>query len=155
MIGLGADIAIPLITGGVGALRVIAVRRGSISLTAEEAAGGHAIARHVGQTEAQLRARLASQPAIPAASTFKTLAAAEKHVAAALRANKSAIEAWAKSAPLTAPPKAFNYQAATVVGEGVVRATGQLQQMTKMVVVLRRVQQQNRVYFILTAYPKP
>jgi len=83
------------------------------------------------------------------------LAAAEKHVAAALRANKSAIEAWAKSAPLTAPPKAFNYQAATVVGEGVVRATGQLQQMTKMVVVLRRVQQQNRVYFILTAYPKP
>lgn len=60
MIGLGADIAIPLIAGGVGALRVIAVRRGSISLTAEEAAGGHAIARHVGQTEAQLRARLAS-----------------------------------------------------------------------------------------------
>ncbi|WP_431104925.1 hypothetical protein [Roseateles noduli] len=36
-----------------------------------------------------------------------------------------------------------------------VRATGQLQQMTKMVVVLRRVQQQNRMDFILTAYPKP
>ena len=56
---------------------------------------------------------------------------------------------------MNAPPKAFNYQAATIVGEGVVRATGKLQQMTKLVVVLRRVQQQNRVYFILTAYPRP
>jgi hypothetical protein len=55
---------------------------------------------------------------------------------------------------VNAPPKVFNYQAVTVVGEGVIRATGQLQQMTRLVVVLRRVQNQNRVYFILTAYPK-
>lgn len=155
MIGLGADLAIPLLAGGVGALRVIAIRKGSISLVAEEAAGGHTILKHVGQTEAQLRARLARELRIPSASTFKTLADAERFVAQALRANKSAIEAWAKSAPLNSPPKAFNFQAASVVGEGVVRATGQLQQMTRLVVVLRRVQQQNRVYFILTAYPKP
>ena len=83
------------------------------------------------------------------------MADAERYVAQALRTNKSAIEAWAKSAPVNAPPKVFNYQAATVVGEGVVRATGQLQQMSRLVIVLRRVQQKNRVYFILTAYPKP
>ena len=155
MIGLSVDLAIPLLAGGIGALRVIAVRRGSLSLAVEEAAGGHTIVKHVGQTEAQLRARLARELRIPSASTFKTLADAERHVTAALRANKSAIESWAKSAPLNAPPKAFNYQAAVVVGEGVVRATGQLQQMTRLVVVLRRVQQQNRVFFILTAYPRP
>jgi hypothetical protein len=84
MIGLSADLAIPLLAGGIGALRVIAVRRGSLSLAAEEARRPHHL-----------------------------------------------------------------------VGEGVVRATGKLQQMTRLVVVLRRVQQQNRVFFILTAYPRP
>ncbi len=154
MIGLGADIAIPLLAGGVGALRVIAVRRGAVSLAAEEAAGGHTILKHVGQTEPQLRARLLREPRIPAATTFRSLADAERHVAAALRANRSAIETWAKSSSASGR-EVFRYQASSSVGEGVVRATGAMQQMNRMVVVLRRVQQQNRVYFVLTAYPVP
>ena len=155
MIGLGADVAIPLIAGGIGALRVIAVRRGAISLAAEEAAGGHTLLKHVGQTEAQLRARLASQTRIPAASTFRTLVEAERHVSTAMRANRTAIEAWAKMATVGGRPFTMTYQAGVSVGEGVVRATGQLQQMTKLMVVLRRVQQQNRIYFVLTSYPVP
>ncbi|QPF72254.1 hypothetical protein G8A07_04460 [Roseateles sp. DAIF2] len=155
MIGLGADIAIPLIAGGVGALRVIAVRRGAISLAAEEAAGGHTILKHVGQTEVQLRTRLATQTRIPAASTFRTLAEAERHVSAAMKAHRTAIEAWAKTSTVGGRPLTVTYQASTSVGQGVVRATGQLQQMSKLVVVLRRVQQQNRVYFVLTSYPIP
>lgn len=155
MIGLGADVAVPLIAGGIGALRALAVRRGAISLAAQEAAGGHTISRHVGQTVQQLRARLARQTGIPAASTFRTLADAERYVSAAVRANRAAIEAWAKAASPGGRPFTITYQAATSVGEGVVRATGQLQQMTKLVVVLRRVQQQNRAYFVLTSYPVP
>lgn len=155
MIGLGADIAIPLLAGGVGALRALAVRRGTISLAAEEAAGGHTILKHVGKTEAQLRARLAAETRIPAATTFRTLAEAERHVSAAVRANAAQIEAWAKTAQVGSRPLSFQYQASMSVGEGVVRATGQFQQMTRLVVVFRRVQQQNRVYFILTAYPVP
>lgn len=155
MIGLGADMAVPLIAGGIGALRALAIRRGAISLAAQEAAGGHTISRHVGQTAQQLRARLARQPGIPAASTFRTLADAERHVSAALRSNRAAIEAWARAASPGGRPFTVTYQATTVVGEGVVRATGQLQQMTKLVVVLRRVQQQNRAYFVLTSYPVP
>jgi hypothetical protein len=39
-------------------------------LAAHEVAGGHTIAKHVGQTEAQLAAKLAAEPNISAASTF-------------------------------------------------------------------------------------
>jgi hypothetical protein len=155
MIGLGADLAIPLIAGGIGALRVLAVRRGAISLAAEEAAGGHTILKHVGQTEAQLRSRLAAQTRIPAASTFRTLAEAERHVSTAMRANRAAIEAWARTATVGGRPFTVTYQASASVGEGVVRATGRFQQMTKLIVVLRRVQQQNRTFFVLTSYPIP
>lgn len=154
MIGLGADIAIPLIAGGVGALRVIAVRRGAISLAAEEAAGGHTILKHVGRTENQLRTRLAAEPKIPAASTFRTLADAERHVGAAIKANRAQIEAWAKTAA-SGNKLSFRHPFNLPVGEGVVRATGQLQQMSKVLVVLRRVQQNNRIYFVLTAFPVP
>jgi len=155
MIGIGADMAIPLVAGGIGALRVLAVRRGAISLLEEEAAGGHTILKHVGRTEQQLRARLATETRIPAASTFRTLAEANRHVSAAMRANRAAIEAWGKAAATGGRPFTATYQAATSVGEGVVRSTGQLQKMTRLVVVLRRVQQQNRFFFILTSYPIP
>ena len=60
-VGMAVDIAVPLVAGFAGAARIIAVRRGVISLAAEEAAGGHTIARHVGRTEAQLLARLATE----------------------------------------------------------------------------------------------
>jgi hypothetical protein len=94
------------------------------------------------------------QPGIPAASTFVTLEQAEQTVAAAVRANRSAIKAWAAGAG-PGQTKAFSYTSATVVGQGVVRSTGQLTQMKNAVVVIRKVITGNRVYFVLTAYPKP
>lgn len=153
-IGFAADVAIPLIAGGIGAARAIAVRRGAIRLAAEEAAGGHTIARHVGRTEAQLRARLAAQPGISAASTFHTLADAERFVSAAVRANRAAIRAWAQTAQ-AGQGLTLTHDAGRAVGFGVVRATQQLQTMQRLTVVLRRVQQADRAYFVLTAFPKP
>ena len=153
-VGFAVDIAVPLLTGFAGAARAIAIRRGAVSLAAEEVAGGHTLARHVGRTEAQLRARLAQQPKIPAASTFASLGDAERVVSAALRGNKAAIQKWAKTA---APgmTRSFTYSAGKVIGQGVVRSTGQLTNMTRAIVVLRKVIQQNRVYFVLTSYPIP
>jgi hypothetical protein len=153
MLGTMVDVAVPLAAGFVGALRVAAIRRGAFSLATEEAAGGHTIARHVGRTEADLRLRLTKQPAIEAASTFKSLGDAERMVAANLRANRGAIETWAKAAK-PGQTKAFSYAAGKAVGHGVVRATGKLTDMSNVVVVLRKVVSQNRVYFVLTAYPK-
>ncbi len=153
-IGVGVDMAVPLLAGVVGALRVLAIRRGALSLMAEEAAGGHAIARHVGRTEAQLQARLASQPRITAASSFRTLADAERAVSEALKANGTAIKAWAKTAK-AGQTQAFQYNAGRVVGEGVVRGSALgLQPMSQVTLVLRRVVQNDRVYFVLSAFPK-
>ena len=143
LVGLTVDIGIPLLLGVVGAARAIAVRRGAISLAAEEAAGGHTIARHVGRSEAQLRARLAAEPRIRAATTFRTLSEAEKFVAEALRANQAGIMAWSRSAAL-GETKAFTHAAGKVVGFGVVRATGSVQQMTRLAVVIRKVQTTGR-----------
>lgn len=152
-VGMAIDIAVPMLAGFAGAARAFAIRRGAISLVAEEAAGGHTIARHVGRTEAQLRARLAAEPRLVAASTFRNLKEAETVVASALRANSASIKTWASSASV-GQTKAFSYSAGKVIGEGVVRSSGQLQNMSNMVVVVRKVQVQNRLYFVLTAYPK-
>lgn len=158
MIGAGVDIAIPLIVGGIGAARVLAVRRGTISLAAHEQtalrAGGHTILEHVGLTEAQLRARLVKWPRMQTASTFRSINEAERVVSQALRANRAAIEAWAKTAKAGSNSPAFLLDAGRNVGWGVVRSTGAVQQATRALVVLRRVDEADRVYFILTAYPK-
>jgi hypothetical protein len=151
-VGMAVDIAVPLAAGFVGAARAIAIRRGAISLASEEAAGGHTIAEHVGRTEEQLRARLARQARIPAASTFGSLREAERVVAEALRANKNAIEEWAKLAP-AGDKKALTYAAGRVIGQGVVRSTSQMETMSKVIVVLKKVVAQNRVYFVLTSFP--
>jgi hypothetical protein len=82
-----------------GTLRVLgeigAARAGAFSpivpgggLAAHEAAGGHLLARHVGQTQAQLAQRLVTQPSISAASTFATRAEAEAAVSAVLESDR-------------------------------------------------------------------
>lgn len=153
-VGIAVDIAVPLGAGFMGAARAIAIRRGAISLASEEAAGGHTLAEHVGRTEQQLRARLARQPRIPAASTFGTLREAERVVSEALRANKYAIEQWAKLAP-AGDKKVLTYTAGRVIGRGVLRSTNQIQNMSRVVVVIKKVVTQNRVYFVLTSFPTP
>jgi len=162
-VGMTVDIAVPMIAGFAGAARVAAVRggtmtiaaeRNAINLAAEEAAGGHTIARHVGRTEAQLRARLAAEARIPAASTYRTLLEAEETVSAGLKANAVAIKTWAASARAGAR-LTLSYDAGETIGLGVVRATGRLQDMSKITLVLQKIASGNKIYFILTSYPKP
>lgn len=151
-VAFAVEVAVPLMAGFVGAARAIAIRRGAISLAAEEAAGGHTIARHVARTEAQLRQRLVNQPGIPAASSFRNLREAERAVTAVVRANRAAIETWAKSAT-TAQKLTLTYPVGRDVGYGVVRGSAQLVNMSKVILVLRKTVAQNRVYFVLTSFP--
>ena len=58
--------------------------------------GGHAIAKHIGQSQAALRAWLAAERGIPAASTFKNIDVAERVIYQAIRANRAIIESWAR-----------------------------------------------------------
>ncbi len=108
----------------------------------------------IGKTEAELRARLVAQPKISAASTFKSLDVAERVLHSALRLNKSAIEAWARSA-MPGAKYAFEYSAKEVVGMGILKNGNQLLQMSKVQIVLKMERYQGKLYYILTAYPKP
>jgi hypothetical protein len=154
-VGTAVDIMVPVAAAAaVGAARLIAVRAGTIDLWAEEAAGGHTIEKHVAKTEADLRLRLVQEPKIPAASSFRNLAEAEQFVSQALRSNASAVQTWAS----TARPGAiyrFVYQAGRSAGYGVVRATGKMQQMTVIRVVLQKTALDNKIYFVLTAFVEP
>ena len=109
---------------------------------------------YVGRTEAELRARLASQKTIPVASTFRTLAQAEHAVASGLKANRTAIAHWARSA---APGSrhSFEWGSGSPIGQGVIRATGRLVQMSRVRIVLQKRAIQGKLYYVLTAFPIP
>jgi CDI toxin RNase A-like protein len=168
MAGQIVDTAVPLfVATAVAAERIMAIRAGRIvlqetatvtksgvNLEEEEVAGGHTIAKHVGQTEAQLRARLVAEPRIPAASSFASIEEAESVISRALHTNENSIRTWATSSG--SPGKfVFEYSTSKPLGYGVVRSTNALTQMNKINIVLRKTNIAGKVYFLLTAYPLP
>jgi hypothetical protein len=139
------------------ASRVASIRGGRIKLAEHEAQagsrlGGHTIAKHVGQTEAQLRARLTVDLRIPTASTFSNLRSAEDAISKVLRLEAATIKSWAQNGG--ARPLRLQRDFGRAVGTGVVRATGQLAKLTKVRVVLRYQAYNGKPYYILTAFPE-
>lgn len=63
-------------------------------LAAHEVAGGHTLARHVGQTEVQLAGRLSTDIRISGASSFYNRGVAEEAISSALNAKQADIGAW-------------------------------------------------------------
>jgi hypothetical protein len=152
--GIVLDVAVPLVVAGVvGAARVMSIRSGRIALAEHEAMGGHTILKHVGKTEAELRARLVAEPRIPAAGSFSSLRIAESVISDAMRKEAPLIRQWAAGPQLR--PYRFSYLAGKDVGYGVVRATGSLAKMNKIRVVLKATQVNGKLYFILTSFPEP
>jgi len=150
--GTVVDIVVPLIVASiVVAARIAAVRAGRLVLAEEEAAGGHTIARHVARTEAQLRARLAAQTGITAASSFSDIKAAETVISDALKAYGPQIRAWSAAGRLGQFKR--TYDAGKVIGYGVVRATGNMTNMQKVLFILRPTTQNGKLYYLLTAFP--
>lgn len=121
---------------------------------AEEAAGGHAIARHVGKSEAWLRARLVSESRIPAAASFRDMKEATSVISKAIRVNSASIKA-AMQAANVGGKYVFEYNAGKVIGYGIPKATNVLQDMTKIRVVLKKINHNGKIYFLLTAFPIP
>lgn len=150
--GVVVDIVVPIVVASIAvAVRLAAVRAGRIVLLEEEAAGGHTLLKHVGQSEAALRARLAAQTGIKAASSFGSVSAAESVISDAVKANAAAIRTWSAAGNMTRFRVIFD--AGKDIGYGVVRATGKLTQMQKVLIVLESTTQNGKLYFILTAYP--
>jgi hypothetical protein len=138
------------------AARVASITAGRIYLVQHEAKslkgpGGHTIAKHVGKTEAQLRARLMQGPRLTAASSFTDLRTAEFAISEALRAHSGQIKTWAAGYGAAK----LRFDAATIkpVGKVVLRTTGRLEDARKVRVVLLREQYNGMPYFVLTAFP--
>jgi hypothetical protein len=154
-IGLSLDLVVPFgFAGSIKAARVASVTMGRISLVEHEAQagsriGGHTIAKHVGRTEAQLRARLAAESHIDIASSFTNLRVAESAISTVMQFNASRVKAWAATNELRL---CLVHDVGSSVGSGVTRSTEQLVPLSKVKVFIRRESHNGMPYYILTAY---
>lgn len=121
-------------------------------LEADEARGGHTLARHVGRTDAQLRQRLANEPNIGTASTYTTQALAERTIARTLRTNADRVQAWTERRG-NRTNLALDYRGSRdeVLGRCLRRGRAPVE-CSDAVVVLRW---DGRGSYVLTSYPEP
>lgn len=124
----------------------------SYDLGADEAKGGHTLARHVERTDAQLRERLERERNISAASTYTNRAIAERTVARALAREAARVSAW-RGRSGNRPNLALNYRGAAgeLLGRTLRRGRPSSEPCTNAVVVLRW---DGKTGFVLTSYPE-
>jgi len=158
-IGVGIDTAVPIVVSfGLGAARIIAVRSGRIVLAEHEALagsrlGGHTIAKHIGRTDAELIDRLQKTPGMRAASTFANLREAETLVSRVLRFNRVGVKRWLA---LSKVGEKLELDLALSGGVGRVMVPGATKAISGRVVrvVLRKQVYAGKSYYVLTAFPK-
>ena len=119
----------------------------------DEARGGHTLARHVGWSDDQLRARLRREPDISAASTYTDRLTAERVVAAALARDKRRVETWFARVG-SRPNLGIEYRGARgdVIGRTVRRGRTEAEPCVDAVIVLRWHREGG--FIVLTSYPE-
>ncbi len=122
-------------------------------LARDEGRGGHTLARHVGRTDADLRARLARERGISAASTYPDRATAERVVAATLAREAAQVRTWS-SRRGARPNLALDYRGRTgaVIGRSLRRGAREPVVCIDAVVVLRW--EEAGGFYVLTSYPE-
>ncbi len=120
------------------------------SLDWHERHGGHTMARHVGRSDDQLRARLKKSPKIRAASTFPNQATAEGVIREALRANRVRVRRWlgqdGEGSRLV-----LRWDAGRVIGRGWFRGERRARELRRATIVLSMKRKGEPI--VLTAYP--
>jgi hypothetical protein len=125
------------------------------NLAADEAMGGHTLARHVGKTDAELAARLRREPQISAASTYTDRAAAERGVGAALGTAGRQLSDWERRSGRR-PNLVLHYRArggSGPLGRSLARGQTRAVPAFSAIVVLRWDERTGRFY-VLTSYPE-
>ena len=125
------------------------------NLAADEAMGGHTLARHVGKSDKELAERLRREPQISAASTYTDRAAAERCVSAALGTAGRQLSNWERRSGRR-PNLVLHYRApAGTAPLGRSLARGQTRPVPAFgaTVVLRWDERAGR-YYVLTSYPE-
>ena len=155
-IGLSVDIAVPFgVASMLGTARLSAIRAGRIHLMEHEATslkgpGGHTLQKHVGRTEEQLRARLAEEPSRLVVSSFTNVRTAENAISKVIQVNQAQIKTWA-----SLPSPRFLTLKQDIngdIGYGVIRTTGQLVKLRRVVVRFKYETYNGKPYYILTSF---
>jgi len=123
-------------------------------LRADERRGGHTLERHVGRTDAELRARLRRERRIAAASTYDDLATAERVVGETLRQEQSRVRRWAARQGRR-PNLALDYESepGIAIGRSLRRGARAVEPCHDAIVVLKWDDDAGD-YFVLTSYPE-
>ena len=120
-------------------------------LSQDEAAGGHILRKHVGQTEDQLRERLERERNITGASTYTDRATAEHAVGAAIAQSQGRIQRWLDRSG-GHPNLVLDYDSEAPIGRTINRGENQSRPCTHALVVLKYAGPSN--YYVLTSYPE-
>ena len=120
-------------------------------LRIHEIEGSHAIDRHVGKTDTQLRNRLRSQPRIPGASSYASRYDAERFTDQILVLKEAEIKAWVASG--SPRPRFFDVDMRQVVGRGIGRKETAVHDMSVVRVVLVTDGRFPLGYRVLTSMP--
>ncbi|MGD0414835.1 MAG: RNase A-like domain-containing protein [Terriglobales bacterium] len=122
-------------------------------LSRDEAAGGHILRKHVGQTDDELRERLQREPRITGASTYTDRPTAEHAVGAAIAASQDRIQRWL-SRTGGHPNLVLDYDSAAPIGRTISRDRGESQSRpcSHALVVLKYAGPDE--YYVLTSYPE-
>lgn len=156
-IGLSLDIAVPAgLSSVLGAVRATSIQLGRINLAMHEAKsytkgpGGHTLLKHVGKTEAELRARLAAESARDTVSSFTNRHVAEWAVSEVMRLHATRIAGWARSNSFRPLPLKQN----TGRSIGIVLDRGAQKAIPgkTAVVILKREQYNGMPYYVITSY---
>jgi CDI toxin RNase A-like protein len=124
-------------------------------LSRDEAAGGHILRKHVGQTDEQLRERLQQERNITGASTYTDRSTAERAVGAAIAQSHERIQSWLNR-PGGHPNLVLDYDSEDPIGRTINRGENQSRPCAHALVVLKydlKYAGPNE-YYVLTSYPE-
>jgi hypothetical protein len=119
-------------------------------LSQDEAAGGHILRKHVGQSEEDLRRRLRREENITGASTYTDRTTAEHVVGAAIAQSQDQIQSWLRQD--RHPNLVLDYDGTEAIGRTMNRGEIHSRPCTHALVVLKYAGA-NR-YYVLTSYPE-
>lgn len=122
----------------------------SRDLAADEARGGHTLARHVGKTDAELRDRLKAEPDISAASTYFDAATAGRVVAEVLSRKSTELRKW-EERDGSRPNLVLRLDTGKPIGRSIKQGQSNAREVDSALVVLRWA---GTGWFVLTSYPE-
>jgi hypothetical protein len=123
-------------------------------LAADEAHGGHTLARHTAQTDQQLTERLKREREISAASTYTDRPTAERVVGACIASSHGQVERWlARNGPRPNLTLHYRDPDGGSIGRSVRRGRRRIESCDRALVILKWDEHRNQ-YFVLTSYPE-